>query len=88
VLRTSRANPTQRREDLQRKPNPTRPFTSIACHDGAMTPRLLLATATAAEGAIRVAHIPKTIDNDCPPRRHADACSKPRDTSAASSYET
>ncbi|HEX9869287.1 MAG TPA: diphosphate--fructose-6-phosphate 1-phosphotransferase [Candidatus Tectomicrobia bacterium] len=68
ILRTSRANPTRQPEDLQR--------TVQALHDlgvrylvtigGDDTAFAAAAVAKAANGAVRVAHIPKTIDNDLP----------------------
>jgi ATP-dependent phosphofructokinase / diphosphate-dependent phosphofructokinase len=68
ILRTSRANPTGKPDDLRR--------TVQALHDlrvqylvtigGDDTAFAASTVAEAAAGAIRVAHIPKTIDNDLP----------------------
>jgi 6-phosphofructokinase len=68
ILRTSRANPTGKPDDLRR--------TVQALHDlgvqylvtigGDDTAFAASTVAQAAAGAVRVAHIPKTIDNDLP----------------------
>jgi ATP-dependent phosphofructokinase / diphosphate-dependent phosphofructokinase len=68
ILRTSRANPTRKKEDLERLVESLHRLgvthmvtiggddTSFAAHEVAKT----------AAGEIRVAHVPKTIDNDLP----------------------
>jgi 6-phosphofructokinase len=68
ILRTSRANPTRDDGDLARtvaslgELGVTR-LVSIGGDDTAFSS---LSVARAAEGAVRVAHVPKTIDNDLP----------------------
>ena len=68
VLRTSRVNPTKDPADLQRVVQTLRELeisylVTIGGDDTAFT---ALEVAKAAEGAFRVAHVPKTIDNDLP----------------------
>ncbi len=68
ILRTSRANPTRDPEDLRRTVESFRALglsllVSIGGDDTAFSS---LSVAAAAEGGLRVAHVPKTIDNDLP----------------------
>ena len=68
ILRTSRANITRRQEDLQQTVRTVRAMgighlVTIGGDDTSLAASEL---ARAGEGAIRVAHIPKTIDNDLP----------------------
>ncbi len=68
VLRTSRANPTSKQEDLQRTLDTLgqlgiRYLVTIGGEDTAFTASQL---ALRSEGALGVVHIPKTIDNDLP----------------------
>ncbi len=68
ILRTSRANPTRTPEDLQRTVDVLREL-DICCLltiGGDDTAFAASELAKAADGAIRVAHVPKTIDNDLP----------------------
>jgi 6-phosphofructokinase 1 len=68
ILRTSRANPTKTRESLERTVKALRELSlsglvTIGGDDTAFAAREV---AEAADGTIRVAHVPKTIDNDLP----------------------
>jgi 6-phosphofructokinase len=68
ILRTSRANPTTSAEKLERTLHALRELgigylITIGGDDTAFAAREV---AKAADGAFRVAHIPKTIDNDLP----------------------
>ncbi len=68
ILRTSRANPTRNPEDLQRTVNVLkelniRYLVTIGGDDTAFSAS---AVAKASNNEIRVAHVPKTIDNDLP----------------------
>lgn len=68
ILRTSRANPTRKAEDLQNtvkalKELGIRYLVTIGGDDTAFSASEV---AKAAGGQIRVAHVPKTIDNDLP----------------------
>lgn len=68
ILRTSRANPTKRREDLQTTVKTLKDLgiSKLVTIGGDDTAFAALETARAAKGAVRVAHVPKTIDNDLP----------------------
>jgi len=68
VLHTSRANPTRRPEDLQRTVQSLKELgiTHLMTIGGDDTAFAAFEVAKAAEGALRVAHVPKTIDNDLP----------------------
>ena len=68
ILRTARANPTRQPEDLRRTVQAlnelgVRYLVTIGGDDTAFA---AAAVAKAADGRLRVAHIPKTIDNDLP----------------------
>jgi 6-phosphofructokinase 1 len=68
ILRTSRANPTKSPEKLRRTVETLRELgvsllVTIGGDDTAFAAREV---AEAAEGSLRVAHVPKTIDNDLP----------------------
>lgn len=68
ILRTSRANPTRKKEDLENTVNALqelgiRYLVTIGGDDTAFSASEVV---KAANGAIRVAHVPKTIDNDLP----------------------
>ena len=68
LLRTSRANPTKTPESLRRTVNALQELgvsglVTIGGDDTAFAAREV---AEAADGSIRVAHVPKTIDNDLP----------------------
>ncbi|MFA0752139.1 MAG: hypothetical protein SLRJCFUN_002542 [Candidatus Fervidibacter sp.] len=68
ILRTSRANPTRKAEELQNTVNALRELgirylVTIGGDDTAFSASEV---AKAAGGQIRVAHVPKTIDNDLP----------------------
>ncbi len=68
ILRTSRANPTRREEDLRRVVEALAglgvdALITIGGDDTAFSARRV---AESAGGRIRVAHVPKTIDNDLP----------------------
>jgi 6-phosphofructokinase 1 len=68
ILRTSRANPTKTPESLERTVKALRELgvsglVTIGGDDTAFAAREV---AEAADGSIRVAHVPKTIDNDLP----------------------
>ena len=68
MLRTSRANPTRDAADLQRTVGTLKQLgiTGLVTIGGDDTAFSAYEVARAAGGAIRVAHIPKTIDNDLP----------------------
>ena len=68
VLRTSRANPTRKSEDLESTVQSLRELgiTHLVTIGGDDTAFSAYEVAKAARGAIRVAHAPKTIDNDLP----------------------
>ncbi|MEE9206989.1 MAG: diphosphate--fructose-6-phosphate 1-phosphotransferase [Gemmatimonadota bacterium] len=68
ILRTSRANPTQSDEDLQRTIRTLRELgiEMLMTIGGDGTTYVASRVAEAANGSIRVAHVPKTIDNDIP----------------------
>ncbi|KAL9650467.1 hypothetical protein ABK040_004691 [Willaertia magna] len=68
ILRTSRANPTRKQEDLQKcvdqlKKHNVSLLVTIGGDDTAFSS---MSVATAAKDTIRVCHVPKTIDNDLP----------------------
>ncbi len=68
ILRTSRANPTRKAEDLQNTVNALktlgiRYLVTIGGDDTAFSASEV---AKASGGQIRIAHVPKTIDNDLP----------------------
>lgn len=68
ILRTSRANPTKKAEDLQ---NVLKSLTDLGINylvtiGGDDTAFSASAVSKASSGRIRVAHVPKTIDNDLP----------------------
>jgi len=68
ILRTARANPTRSPEDMQRTVTALRAL-GIDCLltiGGDDTAFASCSVAESAGGAIRVAHLPKTIDNDLP----------------------
>lgn len=68
IIRTSRANPTRRPEDLKRTLQALRDLnvSYLVCIGGEDTAFSASEVSKASEGTIRVAHIPKTIDNDLP----------------------
>jgi 6-phosphofructokinase len=68
ILRTSRANPTRCQEDLQQVLQVLRDLglTYLVTIGGDDTAFAASEVAGAAEGSLRVAHVPKTIDNDLP----------------------
>ena len=68
ILRTSRANPTRRVEDLQRTIQALQGLSVayLITIGGDDTALAASEVAKAAGGGIRVAHVPKTIDNDLP----------------------
>ncbi len=68
ILRTSRANPTKKPEDLQRTVETLQKLgiTHLVTIGGDDTAFGAFEVAKAAAGAVRVAHVPKTIDNDLP----------------------
>lgn len=68
ILRTSRANPTRNPADLQRTVQSLRELGIgyLVTIGGDDTAFAASETARAAAGALRVAHVPKTIDNDLP----------------------
>ena len=68
VLYTSRANPTKREEDLQRTVASCRKLglDGLLTIGGDDTGYSASIVAQAASGALRVVHVPKTIDNDLP----------------------
>ena len=68
ILRTSRANPTRRKEDLQQVLRALQELdlSYLVTIGGDDTSFAASEVARAAAGSIRVAHVPKTIDNDLP----------------------
>lgn len=68
ILRTSRANPLRNPEDMQRVIDALRTLRIryLVTIGGDDTASAAVALAEASHGAVRVAHIPKTIDNDLP----------------------
>ncbi len=68
ILRTSRANPTRKPEDLHRTVQALQELgiTYLVTIGGDDTAFAASEVARAAKGAVRVAHVPKTIDNDLP----------------------
>lgn len=68
ILRTARANPTRDPEDMERTLKSLRELgiSNLVTIGGDDTAFGALEVAKAAQGAIRVAHVPKTIDNDLP----------------------
>lgn len=68
ILRTSRANPTRNKEDLQRVVRGLKELgiSYLVTIGGDDTAFSASEVAQEAAGAIRVAHVPKTIDNDLP----------------------
>ncbi len=68
ILRTSRANPTRSDEDLDRTVGSLRRLgvDYLVTIGGDDTAFAAFEVARRAEGSIRVAHVPKTIDNDLP----------------------
>jgi 6-phosphofructokinase len=68
ILRTARANPTRHPDDMRRTLNTLQALgiSALATIGGDDTAFAAFEVAKAANGAVRVAHIPKTIDNDLP----------------------
>jgi 6-phosphofructokinase len=68
ILRTSRANPLRNAEDMRRVIDTLRALRIryLVTIGGEDTASAAVAVAEASNGAVRVAHIPKTIDNDLP----------------------
>jgi ATP-dependent phosphofructokinase / diphosphate-dependent phosphofructokinase len=68
ILRTARANPTRHPDDMQRtlQALQTLNISALVSIGGDDTAFAASEVAKASRGAIRVAHIPKTIDNDLP----------------------
>jgi 6-phosphofructokinase 1 len=68
ILRTSRANPTRRQEDLKGVVQSLRELgmSYLVTIGGDDTAFAASEVARTAAGSIRVAHVPKTIDNDLP----------------------
>lgn len=68
IIRTSRANPTRTREELRRTVETLRRLniSHLVTIGGEDTATAAAQVCRESEGAIRVAHIPKTIDNDLP----------------------
>ena len=68
ILRTSRTNPTRSREDLQRTLQALGELNMayLVTIGGDDTAFAAAEIARAAAGSLRVAHVPKTIDNDLP----------------------
>lgn len=68
LLRTSRANPTRQPEELQRTVQALQELgiAYLVTIGGDDTAFAACEVARAANGAVRVAHLPKTIDNDLP----------------------
>ncbi|MCJ7811163.1 MAG: 6-phosphofructokinase [Dehalococcoidia bacterium] len=68
ILRTSRSNPTRSAEELQRTLHALRDLgiAYLITIGGDDTAFAAYEVAKAANGAFRVAHVPKTIDNDLP----------------------
>lgn len=73
ILHTSRANPTKKAEDLERvvKSLDALGITHLVTIGGDDTAFSAKCVADTAAGRIRVAHVPKTIDNDLPLPNHA-----------------
>jgi 6-phosphofructokinase 1 len=68
ILRTARANPTRHPEDMKRTIEALRTLgiSALVTIGGDDTAFAASEVAHASHGAVRVAHIPKTIDNDLP----------------------
>jgi ATP-dependent phosphofructokinase / diphosphate-dependent phosphofructokinase len=68
ILYTSRANPTKRPEDMAKVVDSLQRLgiTDLVTIGGDDTATAAMKAAAAAGGALRVAHVPKTIDNDLP----------------------
>ena len=68
ILYTSRANPTRRAEDLERTVESIRKLglDALLTIGGDATGHSAARVAAAAGGSLKVAHVPKTIDNDLP----------------------
>jgi ATP-dependent phosphofructokinase / diphosphate-dependent phosphofructokinase len=68
ILRTSRANPTRQPEALRRTTQTLQELgiTALVTIGGDDTAFAAFEVAKASNGTVRVAHIPKTIDNDLP----------------------
>jgi ATP-dependent phosphofructokinase / diphosphate-dependent phosphofructokinase len=68
ILRTARANPTRRPEDMKHTIEALRALdiSALVTIGGDDTAFAASEVAKASNGAVRVAHIPKTIDNDLP----------------------
>jgi 6-phosphofructokinase 1 len=68
ILRTSRANPTRSPDDMRRTLHALQVLgiSMLATIGGDDTAFAASEVAKASEGGVRVAHIPKTIDNDLP----------------------
>ena len=68
ILRTSRANPTRHPDDMQRTLQALQALgiSALVTIGGDDTAFAASEVANASNGAVRVAHIPKTIDNDLP----------------------
>jgi ATP-dependent phosphofructokinase / diphosphate-dependent phosphofructokinase len=68
ILRTARANPTRNPDDMQRTLQALQSLNirALVTIGGDDTAFAASEVAKAARGAIRIAHIPKTIDNDLP----------------------
>ena len=68
ILYTSRANPTKRPEDMAKVVESLKRLqvTDLVTIGGDDTATSAMKAAAAAGGVIRVAHVPKTIDNDLP----------------------
>ncbi len=68
ILRTSRANPTRKAEHLERTTGALQELgiSDLITIGGDDTAFAAFEVAKAAQGKVRVAHVPKTIDNDLP----------------------
>ena len=68
ILRTSRSNPLSQPADMQRTIDTLRALriSYLMTIGGDDTASAAMGVANASDGAVRVAHIPKTIDNDLP----------------------
>jgi 6-phosphofructokinase len=68
ILRTARANPTRKPDDMQRTVKALQELgiDALVTIGGDDTAFAAFEVANASKGAVRVAHIPKTIDNDLP----------------------
>ena len=68
ILRTSRANPTRNKEDLQRVVQGLKELgiSYLVTIGGDDTAFSASEVSQASDGSIRVVHVPKTIDNDLP----------------------